>query len=472
MDVTTTSTSSTTTSTTQQAEQQQAKSTCSLKLKSGAAPSSPFSSVSSSNSSPWICGPNIRFDQDDKSHVEIRPNRKLMIRKVTIHSKPTLRTSRSLSCDMMEADSSQQLSKVAILFVHGSCAASSQFSPLVHHLAYRIKIQQNQNSNGHLTSTRSSTSTSQQEEAKEEEEDKEEEEEEPKTTSTVNMHKTPEERHGSTNPKRDIDILYCHLFDFFGCGESKPSTLAAITTATSAAAAAAAAGGNTHTSSTNTSTIPFRYTDYSEKNMELDLEFVLRSLLACSVPLFIVAHSYATSQVIKLVTTKLEEAERLHIRGAVFIGGALKDCPDSTVRMKSKDGGLALFYLPHYLLQMLQPTMSKSFVESAFHPNFTNETVKSNALRLCNNNSMRICQAFYQQKRYATSDDAKKFTIPTLVLHGQDDQILPKIGGEHLASSLPCCVDFLTFPDTSHQVFEEEPALVGDAIFQFICDHL
>lgn len=206
--------------------------------------------------------------------------------------------------------------------------------------------------------------------------------------------------------------------------------------------------------------------------MELDLEFVLRSLLACSVPLFIVAHSYATSQVIKLVTTKLEEAERLHIRGAVFIGGALKDCPDSTVRMKSKDGGLALFYLPHYLLQMLQPTMSKSFVESAFHPNFTNETVKSNALRLCNNNSMRICQAFYQQKRYATSDDAKKFTIPTLVLHGQDDQILPKIGGEHLASSLPCCVDFLTFPDTSHQVFEEEPALVGDAIFQFICDHL
>lgn len=419
----------------------------------------------SSSSFPWICGPNIRFDQDDKSYVEIRPNRKIMIRKVTIHSKTTLRTSRSLSCDMMEVESSQRLSKAAILFVHGSCAASFQFSPLVHHLAYRIKVQQN--GNGNSTSAISCDRGEIEEEAKEAEE-------EPKTTITTvertvktgNAMQTPEERNGSTNPKGDIDVLYCRLFDFFGCGESKPSTMAASTTV-----AATSCSGCSNNSAGNMA-IPFRYADYSEKNMELDLEFVLRSLLACSVPLFIVAHSYATSQVIKLVTTKLDEAERQHIRGAIFIGGALKDCPDSTVRMKSKDGGLPLFHLPHYLLQLLQPTMSKSFVESAFHPSFTDETVRSNAIRLCNNNSMRVCQAFYQQKRYATSEDAKKFTIPTLVLHGHDDQILPRIGGEHLASSLPCCVGFLTFPDTSHQVFEEAPTLVGDAIFQFLCDHI
>jgi hypothetical protein len=47
--------------------------------------------------------------------------------------------------------------------------------------------------------------------------------------------------------------------------------------------------------------------------MELDVEFVLQSLTACSVPLFISAHSYATLQVIKLVTTKLEEAKWPHI---------------------------------------------------------------------------------------------------------------------------------------------------------------
>lgn len=420
----------------------------------------------SSSSFPWICGPDIRFDQDDKSYVEIRPNRKIMIRNVTIHSKTTSRTSRSLSCDMMEVESSKQLSKAAILFVHGSCAASSQFSPLVHHLAYRIKVQQN--GNGNSTPTKSCARGETEEKAKEEEEEK------PKTDITTAEGtvktgaavQTPEERNGSINPKGEIDVLYCRLFDFFGSGESKPSMMAVSTTV------GATSCGDSSNNSARSMAIPFRYADYSEKNMELDLEFVLRSLLACSVPLFIVAHSYATSQVIKLVTTKLDEAERQHIRGAIFIGGALKDCPDSTVRMKSKDGGLALFHLPHYLLQLLQTTMSKSFVENAFHPNFTDEAVRSNALRLCNNNSMRVCQAFYQQKRYATSEDAKKFTIPTLVLHGHDDQILPRIGGEHLASSLPCCVGFITFPDTSHQVFEEAPTLVGDAIFQFLCDHL
>ena len=389
-----------------------------------------------SSKSPWICGPTIRFDQDIKDYVEIRPGRKVMIRKVTFHSKASESVE---SCDMME-QGQNKLSKVAILFVHGSCAASSQFSQIVQHLGNCVK---NTKKKGEETRIHHVEVTQQTKN------ENEEEEEEKKTDV---LHHKCDDEHESNEAAMDapayytkVDVLYCRLFDFFGCGESNPEL--------------------------SSESPPFQYKDYSERNMELDLEFVLRSLLAENDPVFIVAHSYATSQVIKLLNSNFSE-EKKNIRGAIFIGGALKDCPNPTIQMKSKDGGMPLFQLPHCLLNFLQPAMSKAFVEGAFHPSFTDETVRTNALQLSNANSMRICQAFYRQKRYATSEDAKKFHIQTLVIHGQDDLILPVVGGEHLSSSLPCCSDFITIPNASHQVFEEKPKLVGDYIFKFICDNL
>jgi len=385
-----------------------------------------------SSKSPWICGPTIRFDQDIKDYVEIRPGRRVMIRKLTFHSK----ASESVEACEMTEQGQNKLSKVAILFVHGSCAASSQFSQIVQHLGNCVKNTEKkceEYMNDHDEVTR---------------QNKNEEEEEKKTD--VLHHKCDDEHdsnEAATNAlyNTKIDVLYCRLFDFFGCGESNPEK--------------------------SSESPPFQYKDYSERNMELDLEFVLRSLLAENDPVFIVAHSYATSQVIKLLNHNFSE-EKNNIRGAIFIGGALKDCSDPTIQMKSKDGGMPLFQLPHCLLNFLQPTMSKAFVEGAFHRSFTDETVRTNALQLSNANSMRICQAFYRQKRYATSEDAKKFHIRTLVIHGQEDLILPVVGGEHLSSSLPCCSDFVTIPNASHQVFEEKPKLVGDYIFNFICANL
>lgn len=88
-----------------------------------------------SSKSPWICGPTIRFDQDIKDYVEIRPGRRVMIRKLTFHSK----ASESVEACEMTEQGQNKLSKVAILFVHGSCAASSQFSQIVQHLGNCVK---------------------------------------------------------------------------------------------------------------------------------------------------------------------------------------------------------------------------------------------------------------------------------------------------------------------------------------------
>ena len=53
-----------------------------------------------------------------------------------------------------------------------------------------------------------------------------------------------------------------------------------------------------------------------------------------------------------------------------------------------------------------------------------------------------------------------------LVIHGSDDLIFPLIAGEHLFLSLGNS-EMITVPDTSHQVFEEEPKVVAETILRF-----
>ncbi len=55
------------------------------------------------------------------------------------------------------------------------------------------------------------------------------------------------------------------------------------------------------------------------------------------------------------------------------------------------------------------------------------------------------------------------------MIHGSDDLVLGKDIGEHLHHSLKNST-FHEIPETSHQVFQEEPEKVALLLYQFICE--
>ena len=95
------------------------------------------------------------------------------------------------------------------------------------------------------------------------------------------------------------------------------------------------------------------------------------------------------------------------IDGAIFIGGGLKDSPcDMT-----NDGGHWIFtYMPMFMLNRMQPSLSEGFVNAAFHPS-TSDKMKDSALDHSNSNDMAMCKAFYRQQKYADSLEAKSFKV-------------------------------------------------------------
>lgn len=79
-----------------------------------------------------------------------------------------------------------------------------------------------------------------------------------------------------------------------------------------------------------------------------------------------------------------------------------------------------------------------------------------------------MCRAFYRQQKWATVEDALSIkSVPALVIHGEQDQIMPLAAGKHLHDSLPKS-EFCVVPDASHQVFEEKAPEVAKMIWWFI----
>jgi pimeloyl-ACP methyl ester carboxylesterase len=430
--------------------------------------------------------PSIENDDDESFETTIRPpGRTLWQRKMTLYRtpKPTEETHGTVKTILKKESSSNNNAvhlgatdnkgnggeeqtttanakskennnkKVALLFVHGSCAASQQFEGLLEALGDQLK-------NGFQADDFVAVATD--EEEKEEDEEKvssKEKEAEAESTTTSDTNANNEEgayvnaedanvQDAQTETKENenendngtgtgtvdtqdapvpvpapivpdisvsnIDVLQCHLFDALGCGNSRPT--------------------------------PFLdrnvvWKDYAAKEMLLDLEFMYRSTISSltkdKTPLFIISHSYGTSQVVQLLNAlRRHEHEHLQqsggessgkedstsmIRGLVFMGGALKDCPSAPQTVR--DGGARVFGMPLFGLKMMKSSMTKNFLDQAYYYNNSNsqkdnendEDVtcaaelqkKTSRMEFSMNNSMKMCQAFYRQQRYATSVEAR-----------------------------------------------------------------
>ncbi|MFT6024630.1 MAG: non-heme chloroperoxidase [Ascidiaceihabitans sp.] len=66
------------------------------------------------------------------------------------------------------------------------------------------------------------------------------------------------------------------------------------------------------------------------------------------------------------------------------------------------------------------------------------------------------------------SDDLKSLTIPVLVLHGKDDQIVPIANSAELAINLVSKGTLKTYSDLSHGFFAAHPGIVHPDLLAFV----
>jgi abhydrolase domain-containing protein 8 len=243
--------------------------------------------------------------------------------------------------------------------------------------------------------------------------------------------------HGSCGYKEQYDLLLAEmepwlikngivaeLFDAYGCGKSEK---------------------------------PRDYAAYSEQALQEDLA-VMYSRVKHPRCNFIVAHSYGTSQVVKLLAAMAPE-EREKVKGVVLISGT----------MPGRDGGHSIFtVLPSFVLNWLQPMLSSTFVKLAFAPD-ADQAIKAKSEKRSNENPMYMCKYFYNQTKWVTHEECQSLAPTTakyLVVHGAVDQVLEIESARTLAASLPNA-SFIKVENAAHQVMEEKPAEVAERMTGF-----
>jgi pimeloyl-ACP methyl ester carboxylesterase len=63
--------------------------------------------------------------------------------------------------------------------------------------------------------------------------------------------------------------------------------------------------------------------------------------------------------------------------------------------------------------------------------------------------------------------ELQKFDIPTLVIHGEEDAIIPALEGEALAKAIKNS-RFVELPGTGHLLLAEAPAKLYELVFEFL----
>lgn len=230
---------------------------------------------------------------------------------------------------------------------------------------------------------------------------------------------------------------------------------------------------------------PRNWDAYSTANLLDDLEAAYRRLLlpdsagaidagaAAEVaplrqpPAVIVGHSFGTSLVTQLVAD-LTATAGSEPRALPPLTSPAALCLLAAGDGASTKGNLGVFYLPEFVLRLLQPTMTAAFAQMSLHPE-ASEAVKAEACAISAANDMHVCKAFYRQMSWRRAEVAA-IVGPALVAHGDADRVLPQDEGRRAAGQLKRAV-FHTVAQASHQLMMEQ-AEATNALLGLLLDNL
>ena len=216
--------------------------------------------------------------------------------------------------------------------------------------------------------------------------------------------------------------LECLLYDCLGCGESAAST---------------------------------DMSDYARVQSCADLQALVDTETDPNLPLIFIGHSYGPNLFLNL-TKPLPNAI-----GFVFLGSAIR-----TPSLPHLDGGHSIFRLPLLVLDCLQPSLNKAFVQQAVHP--LNTEIQQLSSDECNHNSMFIAKAYHTQTQWTPPEQLVQVTNDKacLVIHGEDDLIIPIAAAQELANLVNAPMHAVSV--ASHLVMMEQPDKVASILWRFL----
>ncbi|KAH9257043.1 hypothetical protein BASA81_004864 [Batrachochytrium salamandrivorans] len=206
---------------------------------------------------------------------------------------------------------------------------------------------------------------------------------------------------------------------------------------------------------------------YSTEQHSLDLAFVFHKYK--SNRNILVGHSFGTNQVLRLCMDPETLGE---ITGVVLLAPAI-----------FPDGGHWIFRLPEWFLSWIQPKLSESFAERAFHANTREAKTEEHAellryaLQRAGSNNVHVFKSFYNQIKFIKQTEVEQRVpgpIPIELVVGSADLLTPmdmalrmkqwldaRIG----TSTMAC--DIRVVDLSAHQLMEEQPEQVNQLIETF-----
>mmetsp|Transcript_32712 Transcript_32712/g.41828 ORF Transcript_32712/g.41828 Transcript_32712/m.41828 type:complete len:307 (-) Transcript_32712:183-1103(-) len=165
-----------------------------------------------------------------------------------------------------------------------------------------------------------------------------------------------------------------------------------------------------------------------------------------------VGHAYGSSLVMKLATVFTGH----NVEGMVLISSALHIQP----------GYSRIYSLPLSVLSLIKGVISSVFCFRAYNY-FTSSAAKKKAILTASLTPTHVLKATYQQMRWAKIEYLSNIIIPTLIIHGKRDTIMPLSGAAALSEKLVRS-SVVVVPNAAYQVMEDQPYVVTEHISEFV----
>jgi abhydrolase domain-containing protein 8 len=197
---------------------------------------------------------------------------------------------------------------------------------------------------------------------------------------------------------------------------------------------------------------------YDNAEIGADLQAVMEQHSDPKLPTVYMGHSYAPSI---LLPSILDRPDLLRLSGCILLSTAVR-----SPHLPLPDGGHPIMKLPVILLQCLQRQLTASFLQMAVHKN---HVALKDAIRAdSNRNDMRVAQAYHGHQVWARVEHLNALAhVPTLVLHGAEDGVVPVQCGQHIASQLPQS-SLVVLEQASHMVMLEQPEETARQVVAFL----
>lgn len=125
-----------------------------------------------------------------------------------------------------------------------------------------------------------------------------------------------------------------------------------------------------------------------------------------------------------------------------------------------------MYHLPTFAMELLRPLLERKFQELSFTPK-DNPQLLADELAAGRNNPMYVIKNTVKGMRDVPLIDVTMLTIPTLIISGKEDGLIPVITQQQFYKALPHH-QFVDMTDASHMVMLEKPEEVNKTIKEFL----